>query len=220
MRREREGDPREPRRKASVRTRLMDEMDVQRRRPEPQDLVCEDSRTRERGPREVRSPQDVRKCIEIRVPTPENERRVCRSSGRSLTPRRSLEQILDRCAQLARGLLLDDLLGASQRDNMKSETATLEVEQLLQHEGLGEARETVEKNEQVDRPTSSKLETRDMAQVEQAICLRARQQWLAFRGDPPLSKRASLQPDFYLWSKETVNELPLLWKSRLPSTRS
>ena len=191
---EREVNTRETRGETSVGTRLMNEMDVERRRPEPQDLVCEDRRTRERGPRKVWSPQDVAKCIEIRVPTPKEERRVCGPSGRSLTPGRSLEQIFDGRAQLARGLQLDDLLRASQGDDVQSEAATLEVEQLLQDEGLGEAWEAVEENEQVDRPTSSRLEARDAAQVHQAICLRARQHAGLQRATHPTGSAAVYSP--------------------------
>src|SRR5262245_59503655 len=80
---------------------------------------------------------------------------MCRADSNLAAPGSTVGQVLDGCAQTLQGLLLHDLLRSSQCHDIQAQAPPLQVEHLVEDEGLGEAREAVDQDNEIDRPATS-----------------------------------------------------------------
>ena len=129
--------------------RLVCEVDIERWGAEPGDAVREQRRPGTKGARELGRGEGVGERVQIADPALEEERGVGKTDAEPLVRHGALRQVLDRRAQLGERLLLHDFIGPPEREHVEAQTPPLQLQQLLEHEGLREPRKAVDEHDEV-----------------------------------------------------------------------
>ena len=144
--------PGHPACEARDRCRLVREMDIDRRRPETHEPVGQDDAAAQVRSREVRRCDRIREPIEVCLGPPERERSMRGTRGE---PRRrvgEIGEVLDLGLKTVERFLTDGLFRTAKRDHVQPQSLLLELQELVQHEGLRKPRKTVQHNGEIDSP--------------------------------------------------------------------
>jgi hypothetical protein len=147
-------DAREERGEAPDGGGLVREVEIERRRAEPDEAVSENDASTQRLPGEVWRGDRFGQGIEVPARVSQRQRRVRDPDREPGSGVREFREIFDLCPQPRERVVLDYLLRSPERDDVQADAGPLQFEQLVQDERLRQPREAVHDDGEVERACS------------------------------------------------------------------